>query len=126
MIFTYHRSLAERLEAGELRDVSAEAKAGGFRWPLAATRQLAEAVEQVPPTRQREETARGRWQHIFLLVAPAAAQMERESSTEKEINVVLRTSGAADRSREHVKTLLLCRERGGDTPDQFTLGLKGE
>lgn len=128
MLFTYRRTISERLASGELRDVTVQARAAGFRWPLAASELLSTMVDQVPPAHRHEETVSRRWQHIFLLASAAAAQMGREGGSEKEINVVLRSSNAPDRSREHIKTLLLRRERstGDDAPDQFALSYKGE
>ena len=128
LLFTYRRTVVERLASGELRDVSREAKAAGFPWPLAVTRRLWEEVEAIPSAHRHTESARARWQHLFLLAAPAAVQMQREGRQAGEINVVLRTTNAPDRSREHMKTLALRAEDRGGEPDQagFTLGYKGE
>ena len=128
LLFTYRRTVAERLASGELRDVTREAKAAGFRWPLAATRRLWEEVEAIPNAHRRSETPKARWQHLFLLAAPAAARMQREGQRTGEINVVLRTTDAPERSREHMKTLALRMEERGDEPGSsiFTLGDKGE
>ena len=127
MVFTYRRTRPERLAAGELRDVSACAKAAGFRWPLAVSVRLWSDVETVPAACRRQETTRTRWQHLFLLAAAAAAQVQREHRQETEINVVLRTSDAPDRSREHVKTLRLRRENIEEAPGMtFSLEYKGE
>ncbi len=129
MHFTYRRSLAERLASGELRDVSASGKAAGFRWPLAVTRRLWDDVETVPPAYRRTENAKARWQHLFVLTAAAAAQTRREGKPSVEINVVLRTTDAPERSREHVKALVLRWERDeahGAATEMFTLGYKGE
>ena len=128
LFFTYRRTVAERLAAGELRDVSGEGKRAGFRWPLAVTSRLWSDVETVPAAYRRTETARQRWQHLFLLATPAATQAQREDKQVCEINVVLRTTDAPDRSREHLKTLVLRWER--DAQDAagmvFILGYKGE
>ena len=78
MLFTYRRSLAERLASGDLRDVSASGKAAGFRWPLGVTRRLWDDVEAVPVAYRQSETAKARWQHLFVLTSTAAAQMQRE------------------------------------------------
>ena len=130
MSFTYRRSLAERLASGELRDVSASGKAAGYRWPVAVTRRLRDDVEAVPAAYRRTETAKARWQHLFVLTATAAAQARREGKPLAEINVVLRTTDAPERSREHIKTLLLRWERDdaqeGAAVEMFTLGYKGE
>jgi hypothetical protein len=128
MLFTYRRSFSERLVSGEMRDVSGSSNCAGFRWPLAVTRRLWDDVEAVPSAYRRNETPKSRWQHLFLLAAPAAAQMQREGKQTGEINVVLRTTGAPDRSREHIKTLVLRLEHRDDEPAQavFTLGYKGE
>ena len=54
--------------------------------------------------------------------------MQRDGKRVCEINVVLRTTDAPDRSREHLKTLVLRLEN--DDPEAaktvFTLGHKGE
>lgn len=129
MLFTYRRSLAERLASGDLRDVSANAKAGGFRWPVAVSRRLWEDVETVPAAYRRSETAPARWRHLFVLTATAAAQARRENKASVEINVVLRTTDAPERSREHIKTLVLRWERddaAGAARETFTLGHRGE
>ena len=128
LLFTYRRSVAERLASGDLRDVSSNAKSAGFRWPLAVTQRLWSDVETVPVAHRRRETPKARWQHVFLLAAPAAAQALREGKQTGEINVVLRTTDAHDRSREHIKTLVLRSEPGEDNPAQrvFTLGHKDE
>ena len=129
LLFTYRRTVAERLASGELRDVSREAKAAGFRWPLAITRRLWEEVEAVPSAHRRTETPKARWQHVFLLATPAAVQMQRETRRAGEINVVLRTTDAPERSREHIKALALRVEDHRDDPSApvvFTLGYKGE
>ena len=63
LLFTYRRTVGERLASGELRDVSREAKAAGFRWPLAVTRRLWEEVQAVPNAHRRTETPKARWQH---------------------------------------------------------------
>ena len=94
LLFTYRRTVAERLASGELRDVTREARAAGFRWPLAVTRRLWEEVEAVPGAHRRTETPKARWQHLFLLAAPAAARMQREGGRSGEVNVVLRTTDA--------------------------------
>lgn len=128
LLFTYRRTVAERLASGELREVTHEAKAAGFRWPLAVTRRLWEEMETVPNAHRRTETTKARWQHLFLLAAPAAARMQRGSQRAGEINVVLRTTDAPERSREHMKTLALRMENRDDEPSSsiFTLGDKGE
>ena len=129
MVFTYRRSLCERLASGELRDVSAKAKGAGYRWPLAVTRALWDDVEAVPPAHRQTQTAKARWQHLFVLTAAAAAQVKREGKPSAEINVVLRTTDAPERSREHIKTLVLRWEREdveGVPREIFTLGHKGE
>ena len=129
MLFTYRRSVAERLASGDLRDVSASAKAGGLRWPLAVSRALWEDVEDVPNAYRRTETAPARWRHLFVLTATAAAQARRENKASVEINVVLRTTDAPARSREHMKTLVLRWEHddaAGVACETFTLGHRGE
>ena len=128
LLFTYRRTVAERLASGDLRDVSSTGITAGFRWPLAVTRLLWGNVETVPPAHRRSETPKARWQHVFLLAAPAAAQVLREGKQTGEINVVLRTTDAPDRSREHIKTLVLRLEVREDDPAQtvFTLGYKDE
>ncbi len=128
LLFTYRRTVAERLASGELRDVTREAKAAGFRWPLAVTRRLWEEVEMIPGAHRRTETPKARWQHLFLLAAPAAARMQRDGGRTGEINVVLRTTDAPERSREHMKTLTLRMEDRDIEPNPlvFTLGDKGE
>ncbi len=128
LLFTYRRTVAERRAAGELRDVSSEGKRAGFRWPLAVTSQLWSDVETIPAASRRTETARQRWQHLFLLASPAAAQMQRDGKRVCEINVVLRTTDAPDRSREHLKTLVLRLENDDQEAAKivFTLGHKGE
>ena len=105
-----------------------EAKAAGFRWPLAATRRLWEEVEAIPNAHRRSETPKARWQHLFLLAAPAAARMQREGQRTGEINVVLRTTDAPERSREHRRTMARRTEDRDDEPGSsvFTLGDKGE
>ena len=92
MLFTYRRTVAERRAAGELRDVSIEGKGVGFRWPLAVTGRLWSDVETIPAAYRRTETVRQRWQHLFLLASPAAAQAQRDGKQSCEINVVLRTT----------------------------------
>ena len=128
MLFTYRRTVAERRAAGELRDVSSEGKGAGFRWPLAVTSRLWNDVETIPAAYRRTETVRQRWQHLFLLASPAAAQAQRDGKQACEINVVLRTTDAPDRSREHLKTLVLRLERDDQETAMtvFTLGYKGE
>ena len=127
LVFTYRRTHAERLAAGELRDVSAGARAAGFRWPLAVSARLWRDVETLPTASRGHETPRTRWQHLFLLAAAAAAQVQREQRQETEINVVLRTSDAPDRSREHIKTLRLHLEKVEEAPGKaFSLEYKGE
>ena len=128
MFFTYRRTVAERLAAGELRDVSRDGRTFGFRWPLAVTRRLWDDVDAVPAAFRRAETPRQRWQHLFLLAAPAVAQVQREGLPTKEINVVLRTTDAPERSREHVKPLVLRQEDSdaGQPQPWFTLSYKGE
>ena len=112
MFFEYRRTLAGRTAAGELIDVTRDAKAAGFRWPLAVSAELWQHVQTIPRGAPRSETVAARWQHVFLLAGTAAAQIIRENSSELQINVVLRTSDAPDRSREHIKTLHLNREKG--------------
>lgn len=133
MLFTYRRTVTERFAPGDLRDASAIARTVGFRWPLAVSERLWHDVETVPTAYQRTETARARWQHLLVLAATAAAQLQREAKEALEINVVLRTSDATERSREHIKTLVLRREKSGDAAASqsaaatvFTLGHKGE
>ena len=78
---------------------------------------------------RRTETAKARWQHLFVLTATAAAQAQREGKPSAEINVVLRTTDAPERSREHVKALVLRWEHDGAhgaATEMFTLGYKDE
>ena len=128
MLFTYRRTVAERRAAGELRDVSIESKGAGIRWPLAVTNRLWHDVETIPAAYRRTETVRQRWQHLFLLASPAAAQAQRDGKPTCEINVVLRTTDAPDRSREHLKTLVLRLEKDDQETAKtvFILGYKGE
>ncbi len=78
---------------------------------MAVTRRLWNDVETIPAAYRRTETIRQRWQHLFLLASPAAAQAQRDGKPTCEINVVLRTTDAPDRSREHLKTLVLRLEK---------------
>ena len=128
MLFTYRRTVAERRVAGELRDLSSESKGVGFRWPLMVTSQLWSDVETIPAAYRRTETVPQRWQHLCLLASPAAAQTQRDGKQACEINVVLRTTDAPDRSREHLKTLVLRLEKDDQEAGRtvFTLGYKGE
>ena len=48
MFFEYRRTLAERTAAGELIDVTRDAKAAGFRWPLAVSAELWQHVQTIP------------------------------------------------------------------------------
>lgn len=127
MFFEYRRTLAERTAAGELIDVTRDAKAAGFRWPLAVSTELWQHVQTVPRGASRNETVAVRWQHVFLLAGTAAAQIIRDSLSELQINVVLRTSDAPDRSREHIKTLHLSLEKGEQAAGAaFILGYRAE
>lgn len=128
MLFTYRRTFAERLASGDLRDVSSLAKSAGFHWRLATTKRLFCDVEAVPSAHGRTESVRRRWQHLFVLASPVAVQLRQDGTKEKEINVVLRTTDAPERSREHIKSLVLRRETAGDgvADSVFTLGYRGE
>lgn len=128
MLFSYRRTFAERLASQDLRDVSNLAKLAGFQWRLAATKRLFCDVEAVPSAHGRTESVRRRWQHLFLLASPVAAHLRKDGTKEKEIKVVLRTTDAPERSREHIKSLVLRRETTGDenADSAFTLGYRGE
>lgn len=127
MFFEYRRTSAERIAAGELIDVTRDAKAAGFRWPLAVSAELWQHVQTLPRGASRSETVVARWQHVFLLAGTAAAQIIRDSMPELQVNVVLRTSDAPDRSREHIKTLLLSLEKGEQVGGAaFILGYRAE
>jgi hypothetical protein len=126
MLFEYRRTIAERTAAGELTDVSHIAKSAGFRWPLAVSAKLREHVQTIPHGCTRNETVDARWQHIFLLAATAAAQVIRNRLSELKINVVLRTSAAPEKSREHFKALRLTVERDSEGCESFSLGYPDE
>ena len=122
MLFTYRRTRADRIAAGELQEVSNSAKAGGFRWPLAVTPDLWQAIQTIPRTLARSETVHARWQHVFLLASTAAAQIIRDGLPELKINVVLRTSAGPEKSKEHIKHLCLSMERTDEHGETFALG----
>ena len=122
MLFTYRRTRAERIAAGELQEVSHSAKAGGFRWPLAVTPDLWRDIQTIPRSLARTETINARWQHVFLLASTAAAQIIRDRLPELKLNVVLRTSAGPDKSKEHIKHLCLSMERTGEDGETFALG----
>lgn len=112
MFFEYRRTIADRVAAGELIDATRSAKAAGFRWSLAVSAELWQQIQTIPRGCSSNETVAARWQHVFLLAGTAAAQIVRDTLAELQINVVLRTSDAPDRSREHIKTLHLGLEKG--------------
>lgn len=122
MLFTYRRTRAERIAAGELQEVSERAKAGGFRWPLAVTADLWRDVQTIPHSFTRSESVPARWQHVFLLASTAAAQILRDGLPELRINVVLRTTAGPGKSREHIKHLCLLMERADEGEETFVLG----
>ena len=122
MLFTYRRTRAERIAASELQEVSNSAKAAGFPWPLAVAPDLWKDIQTLPRGQTRNESVSSRWQHVFTLAKPAAAQILRDGLTELRINVVLRTSAGPDKSKEHIKHLCLARERTPDAGETFTLG----
>ena len=127
MFFEYRRTLAERIAAGELLDATRHARAAGFRWTLAVTAELWQHIQTVPRGAPRSETVAARWQHVILLAGTAAAQIIRDALSELQINVVLRTSDAPDRSREHIKTLHLSLEKGEQAgAAAFILGYRAE
>ena len=126
MLFTYRRTRAERIAAGELQEVSHSAKAGAFRWPLAVTPDLWRDIQTIPPSLARSESIHARWQHVFLLASTAAAQIIRDGLKELKMNVVLRTSAGPDKSKEHIKHLCLTRERTDQDGETFVLGYCAE
>ena len=125
-LFTYRRTRAERIAAGELQEVSHRAKAGGFRWPLTVTPDLWRDIQTIPRRLVRTETINARWQHVFLLASTAAAQIIRDGLPELKLNVVLRTSAGPDKSKEHIKHLCLTRERTDEEGETFSLGYCAE
>lgn len=122
MLFTYRRTRAERIAAGELQEVSPNIKAGAFRCPLVVTPDLWRDIQTVPSGLTRRETVHARWQHVLLLASTAAAQIIRDGLAELKVNVVLRTSTGPDRSKEHIKHLRLTRESTDEEGETFALG----
>ena len=126
MLFTYRRTRAERIAAGELQEVTPSTKAAAFRWPLAVTPDLRRDNQTIPPSLARTESVHARWQHVFLLASTAAAQIIRDRLPELKINVVLRTTAGPERSREHIKHLCLSMERTDEGKETFALGYGAE
>lgn len=121
-LFSARPTVAERTATGELIDVTNCARACGFRWPLAVSTELHHDVQTIPRGCRRTEEVSSRWKHVLTLIAPTAAQIIRDRLEKLQVNVVLRTTGAPDRSREHVKALCLSMERGSDDQETFALG----
>lgn len=106
---------------------SAHAQAAGFRWPLAVTARLWVDLESVPAPHRHRETVARRWHDVLLLVAAAAAQLRRDNRSATSVKVILHTTGAPERSREHLKTLHLDREPdGANGRENFILGYADE
>ena len=126
MLFTYRRTRAERIAAGELQEVTPGTKAAAFRWPLAVTPDLWRDIQTIPPGLGRTESVHARWQHVFLLASTAAAQIIRDRLPALKMNVVLRTMAGPERSKVHVKHLCLSMEHADDGKETFTLGYCAE
>ena len=122
LLFSDRPSIAERTATGELIDMAQSAHASGFRWPLAVSAGLHHDVQTIPLGCGRTESVPQRWKHVLLLATTAAAQLKRDGQAEHRMNVVLRTSTAPERSREHIKALCLTREHGPDDRETFALG----
>ncbi len=122
LLFSDRPTLADRTATGELIDMSQSAQASGFRWPLAVSATLHHDVQTIPRGCGRTEIVPQRWKHVFLLAATAAAQLQRDGQAEHRMNVVLRTSAAPERDREHIKHLCLTLERDPDGHPSFALG----
>ena len=103
-------------------DISNSAQASGFRWPLAVSAELHQDVQTIPKGCGRSEVASLRWKHVFTLITPAAAQIIRDRLEKLQVNVVLRTTNASERSREHFKALCLTMEHGPEDQETFALG----
>ena len=122
LLFSDRPTVAERTATGELIDMSESAKRGGFRWPLAISAALHHDVQTIPRGYGRTEIIPDRWKHVFTLAATAAAQLQRDGQAEHRMNVVLRTTAAPERDREHIKHLCLILERDGEGNPSFALG----
>lgn len=106
---------------------SAHAQAAGFRWPLAVTARLWADLGTVPAPHRHRQTVSRRWHDVLLLAAAAAAQLRRDGQTATSVKVILHTTGAPERSREHLKTLHLDREPDGTNGcENFLLGYVDE
>ena len=121
-LFSDRPTIAERTATGKLIDMSQSARANGFHWPLSVSAELHHDVQTIPKTHGSTEIVPDRWKHVFLLAATAAAQLQRDGQTEGRVNVVLRTSAAPERDREHIKALCLTLERDPEGGACFALG----
>lgn len=125
LLFSDRPTIAERTATGELIDMSQSAQANGFRWPLAVSANLHRDVQTIPRGCGRTEIVPHRWKHVFMLAAPAAAQLHRDGQAEQRVNVVLRTSNAPEKDRAHIKALSLTLERDPEGRSCFALGYCG-
>jgi hypothetical protein len=122
LLFSDRPTFAERTATGELIDMSNNAQTNGFRWPLAVSAELCRHVQTIPRAYARAETVASRWQHVFTLAKPAAAQIIRDRLEKLQVNIVLRTTAAPEKSREHFKALCLTVERSDEAKEAFALG----
>ena len=125
-LFSDRPTVAERTATGELIDVSDNAKANGFRWPLAVSAEFCKDVQTIPRGSGRNEVPSQRWKHVFTLITPTAAQIIRDRLEKLQVNVVLRTTTAPEKSRNHIKALCLTVERSPENQESFALGYCAE
>ena len=126
LLFSARPTIADRTATGELIDVSKTPTASGFRWPLTVSAALHRDVQTIPRGSGRAEVVSLRWKHVLTLITPTAAQIIRDRLEKLQVNVVLRTTSAPERSREHIKHLCLSMERGPDDQETFALGYCAE
>ncbi len=126
LLFSDRPTVADRTATGELIDMSNTAKANGFRWSLAVSAKLCKDVQTIPRGSGRSEVASQRWKHVFTLITPTAAQIIRDRLEKLQVNVVLRTTTAPEKSREHIKALCLTVERSPENQESFALGYCAE
>ena len=105
-LFSDRPTIADRTATGELIDISNNATASGFRWPLAVSAELHQDVQTIPRGCGRTEVVPLRWKHVLTLITPTAAQIIRDHLEKLQVNVVLRTTNAPERKpRAHQSSL---------------------
>lgn len=111
---------AQAMQEGELVDVTEHAREIGFRFPVALTRALWQAIENIPARYDCEDVS-GRT-HDVLWMAYNAARHAPEGVSRVVFEVILHTSPESPNRRVHRKQYLMDIGLGDTSIPVITIG----